>query len=117
MPVAHVDLIGPASIDRGIPWKMLIKIPGDVRQANFRGQIRRIPAGEILADLRFDTPTYDPNEDVTDLLVLLGGSQTEALPITTASYWSYDVRMSPLLQDARILVGGLVEVNEVVTKS
>lgn len=117
MAIAHIDLIGPASIDRGVPWQMLIKIPGDVRQSGFQGQIRRTPAGELLATLRFEPPKYDREEDTTDLLAVLSASQTQVIPATNASYWTYDVRMAPLLEGARVLVGGMVEVNEVVTQS
>lgn len=116
MAMATVDLVGNAAIDQGLEWKALIKIPGDHRNDTFKGQICKAPGSAVLADFRFEFPTYDPSEDTTDLNVLLTPAQTQEIESTLYELWSYDIRMNTLLQGSKLLIRGVVQVNRIVTQ-
>lgn len=111
MAAVHLDLVGPLSIDQGFPWELLLRIPGDVRQASFRGMIRKSLALEPIAVFRFGTPQFQPEQNLTEIPVLLTSAQTKEIEATVSSYWIYGIRMNPLNGNAQLLATGSAQVN------
>lgn len=118
MSAATFNLTGTRIIEQNAQFLLTFTYPGNVATANLKGQIRKIPGGDLLADFRLGTVTYDQQTDKTTFTIGLDSRQTDKIPIPPeGGHWVYDVRMRPQGGDNIRLFQGTVEVSPNVTEN
>jgi hypothetical protein len=106
-------------VDRGFIWEALILLPGATFvSANLKGQIREDGLSTaVLASFRFDFPTYNAEEDQTEIRTYLPKVSTLKIPVTLPKQnWVYDIRADLIDGSSCLVVAGYVKVWEPSTQ-
>lgn len=108
MPAAVLDLVESRAIEQNAYWSMKVTHPGDLTGAQLQGQIRRDYSGDLLATLRFSTPSFNAELNQTSFNVFLLAAETLAIPTPRRNeFWVYDVLLtrSGEAEPSRLLQG------------
>lgn len=117
MPAATFNLTGDNVIEQGSGWEILIKHPGNMTQSSMKAQIRPHFDGNVLAEFRFDAPTFNVQLGQTTFRMWLAASQTQKLnPTKPNEPYRYDVLMYGSLNGPIRILQGTVEVSPGVTE-
>ena len=118
MVAATFDLNNDRIIEQGSYWEMTIKYPGNVTGAFLRGQIRKDYGGDLLAEFRFEQPTYNEESDQTSFPVLLNAPLTKKIPLPEGEspFWRYDLYITLPGKEPKRLLQGKVFISPAVSQ-
>lgn len=125
--MATFDLIGDYAIKQGVTYDFAtFYYPEDVSTWTPRGQIRKLPYSDLLAEFSFAPLVFSsitlPDDSIGDrtiIIPILSATQTSLLPITNPNgktlvqgfnTWVYDIELESPTGKVICLVSGLVKV-------
>lgn len=118
MPSATLNLIGEQIIEQGSYWELTLRYPGNVEGGRLKGQIRKDFKEELLATFRFNTGTYEADQNKTAFKMYLRAQESEEIPVPPQGvFWLYDVLFIPPEKNDPIrILQGYVNVSPGVTE-